>query len=63
LLDVQDSTEDELDLWSLPIHDQFALALQAVDVGEHTFRRIGSICWRGKNDDGGQCRPVVISII
>jgi hypothetical protein len=63
LLDVQDSTEDELDLWSLPIHDQFALALQAVDGGEHTFRRIGSICWRGKNDDGDQCKPAVISII
>jgi hypothetical protein len=64
LLDVQDCTGDELYLWSLPIHDQFALALQVVDPAEHIFKRIGSICWRSKKDDGDECEPVTtVSII
>jgi hypothetical protein len=63
LLDIQDSAKSELELWSLAIHDQFALALQAVDVGEHTFKRIGAICWRSKKDDGGKCDPTIFTII
>ena len=55
--------KSELELWSLPIHDPFALALQAVDVGEHTFKRIGAICWRSKKDDGDKCDPTIFTII
>jgi hypothetical protein len=64
LLDVHDCTVDELYLWSLPIHDQFALALQVVDPAEHIFKRIGSICWRSKKDDGDEREPATtLSII
>jgi hypothetical protein len=63
LLDIQDSAKSEFELWSLPIHDQFALALQAVDVGEHNFKKIGAICWRSKKDDGDKCNPTIFTII
>lgn len=63
LLDIQDSTKRELELWSLTIHDQFALALQAVDSGEHNFKRIGAICWRSKKDDENWCDPTILTII
>jgi hypothetical protein len=62
LLDVQDLTIDELELWSLPIHNQFALALQAIDSGEQSFRRIGAICWRSQQDDVNMSKPTIIII-
>jgi hypothetical protein len=66
ILDVDDNSISELEIWSLPLKDQFALALQPVvedNKTSATFKRIGGICWRSKKDDAAQAQPRIITII
>lgn len=50
VLDVP-GVENELEIWSMPIQDQFALALQPTEGKDSTFTRIGAIVWRSSRDD------------
>ena len=63
LLDVEDQSIQELEIWSLPLKEQFALALQPVNGREATFKRIGAICWRNKDDGGIDDQRATVTII
>jgi hypothetical protein len=64
VLDVpEDTSVKELKVWSLPLKDQFALALQEVPGKEATYKRIGAITWRGERDDKFQQDMTKITII
>lgn len=63
VLDTPISDSDELEIWSLPLRKQFALALQPVNEEQTIFKRIGAIVWRSTLDDGALCVKRLITII
>lgn len=62
LLDLEDDAIKELELWSLPLKDNFALALVPVKGTAATYTRIGAILWRSDEDDGcgNECQTITI---
>ncbi|CZR58638.1 uncharacterized protein PAC_08530 [Phialocephala subalpina] len=60
ILDLEDNETKELELWSLPLKPEFALALVPV---KGTTARIGAILWRNDEDDGYGNESRAITII
>jgi hypothetical protein len=50
-------------IWSMLLKEQFALALQPVNGREATFKRIGAIFWRNKDDGGIDDQMTTVTII